>query len=231
MGINRKLSVLAGVVIFFGTAAITLNSCVHAPYVMPESQRTNDPSICFERDIQPIFISNCAKSGCHSGNRGAGGYLLDNYKHIVSKGIVPGNIAASKIWESVDMHTFSVQHMPIQSPDLTPTELDLIKRWIIAGATDSGACANTCDSTIYTFSGAIQPMMQLNCLGCHNSASSLGGSLADYASIKNAAVSGRLIGDVKHTAGYNAMPLGGIQLSDCQIAQITKWVAAGAPNN
>lgn len=231
MVIKTRFGVITGMIIFFGMVAICMYSCVHAPYVLPVAQRTNDPSICFERDILPIFISNCAKSGCHDEQSMASGYELDNYQNVVKKGIVPGNVAASKIWECVDMNIFGVTHMPMGAPDITPAELDLLRRWIVAGAADSGACNSNCDSANFTFSGAILPMIQLNCLGCHSAPGAAGGSLADYASIKNAAVSGRLIGDISHQAGYNAMPLGGLKLSDCQVAQVVKWVSAGAPHN
>jgi hypothetical protein len=53
----------------------------------------------------------------------------------------------------------------------------------------------------------------------------------DYNSVKTAAVNGRLIGDISHLAGYNAMPQNGTMLQDCQIIQVKKWVATGAPNN
>ncbi len=222
------LSILVSIV-FSGT--IIINSCSHQPYVLPMNLRTGDPTICFERDILPIFQSNCAKSGCHDAGSGKSGYKLDTYSDIISKGIVPGNPAASKIWESVSMHTFNVTFMPIDAPSLTGTELELIQRWIATGAIDSGACTITpCDTTNITYSGTIAPIMQSNCTGCHFSSSSTGGSLANYASVQNAAVNGRLIGDISHLTGYNAMPLGG-KLQDCQIIQIKKWVAAGAPNN
>jgi len=227
---HRKLGILAGLVLLFGVAAAGLHSCTHAPYVLPAAQRTNDPEICFERDILPIFISNCAKGGCHDAESRKSGYQLDNYEHIVSKGIVPGNVAASTIWESVDMHIFGVTHMPEDAPDLTAAQLDLLRRWIATGAVDSGACTSNCDSSNYTFSGAILPLTQKYCVGCHNSASAPGGSLTDYASIREAAVNGRLVGNIEHLPGYNAMPVG-LTLSVCQVAQITKWVAAGAPDN
>ncbi len=231
MEIKRKWSVILGMAIFFGAGTIAINACVHAPYVLPVAQRTFSPGVCFERDILPIFISKCGNGECHSSPRGASGYTLDNYKDIISKGIVPGNPAASKIWESVAMNTLNVQHMPINRPGLTMAELNMLRAWIAAGAVDSGDCTNNCDSTNFTYSGAILPMIQVNCLGCHSNASATGGSLADYTSIKNAAVTGRLIGDISHTPGYNAMPLGGYRLSDCQVAQVTKWVAAGALQN
>ncbi|MFI5196414.1 MAG: c-type cytochrome domain-containing protein [Chitinophagales bacterium] len=216
-------------ILFFGAIVISVNSCVHAPYVLPVNQRTNDPNICFEQDILPIFISNCAKSGCHDATSHVGGYVLDNYIDIIRKGIVPGNYAASKIYESVAWST-GESKMPIGIPSLNITQLDLLKRWIVAGAVDSGACNNICDTANFTYSGAISPLIQKYCVGCHNSTSSAGGSLADYNSVKTAAVSGRLIGDISHQAGYNAMPLG-LQLSDCQVTQVKKWVAAGALNN
>ncbi len=205
---------------------------MHAPYVLPVSLRTGDPTICFERDILPIFQSNCAKGGCHDASHGASGYVLDNYQDVIKKGIVPGNPAASKIWQSISMKIFSVTVMPKGSPSLSATDLDLIKRWIATGAIDSGACSTSnCDTTSFTYSGTIAPLMQTYCTGCHNSPSAAGGSLADYTSVKYAVVNGRLLGDIEHLPGYNAMPLGANMLDDCQITQVKKWVAAGAPNN
>ena len=211
---------------------IFTNSCTHQAYVLPASMRTGDPNICFERDVLPIFQSNCAKSGCHDGDSRKAGYKLDTYQDIVKKGIVPGNPAASKIWESISMKIFDVEVMPINAPALTASQLSVIRQWIATGAIDSGACNTTvCDTNSFTYSGAIAPIMQLYCTGCHNSPSSTGGNLSDYNDVMNAAVNGRLIGDISHLPGYNAMPQGGTMLEDCQITQIKKWVAAGAPNN
>ena len=231
MANGNRLKTAFMIVFLIGIGTLTINSCVHPPYVMPETQRASDPGICFERDVLPIFVSNCAKSGCHDAQSREKGYVLDSYQNIMKKGIVPGNVAASKIWESVAISTGEEDKMPKEAPALTAAQLDIIKRWIAAGAVDSGACSSPCDSNNFTYSGAIQPMMQLYCVGCHNSASAAGGALTDYASVKNAAVNGRLIGNISHQSGYNAMPPTGIQLSDCQVAQVKKWVDAGALNN
>ncbi len=223
--------------VFANTIAVTggtfiINSCVHQPYVLPVNMRTGDPTICFERDVLPIFQSNCAKSGCHDAGSHASDYVLDNYNDIVRKGIVPGNTAASRIWESMTIRSDEGGIMPMNAPSLSASELDVIRRWIGTGAIDSGACAtSTCDTNNFTYSGAIAPLMQSHCTGCHNSSAAAGGSLMDYASVMNAAVNGRLIGDISHLAGYNAMPSGGTILDECQITQVKKWVAAGAPNN
>ena len=230
---NWNKGVQLGLILVIVVIGFAIDSCTHQPYVMPEALRTGDPTICFETDILPIFISNCAKSGCHDQASGKGGYVLTSYSNIVKKGIIPGNVAASKIWQTIDIKKLGITTMPPNGAGLSNTDIDLLRRWIATGAIDSGgACSiSTCDSNNYTYSGAIQPLTQKYCTGCHNSASASGGSLMDYTSVMNAAVNGRLLGDIEHLSGYNAMPLGGISLSDCEIAQFKKWVAAGALNN
>jgi len=232
MKIFKKGSTVFIILTSIIVACILVNSCTHQPYVLPQMLRTGDPTICFERDVLPIFQSNCAKGGCHDAESHKGGYALDDYANIVKKGIVPGNPAASKIWESISMKIFNVEVMPVGAPHLNGAQLDVIKKWIATGAIDSGACnTTTCDTTNYSYSGVIAPLMQTYCTGCHNAPSSAGGSLTDYTSVMTAAVNGRLIGDISHMEGYNAMPLGSLMLQDCQVTQVKKWVAAGAPNN
>lgn len=226
---KKTIVILAVIAVFFAV----INSCTHPPYVLPVSERTGDPNICFERDVLPIFVSNCAKSGCHDGTSHRSGYILDNYNDIVRKGIVPGNYAASVIWQSVAIKVFNVSHMPQGASDLNATDIQTIRAWIAGGAIDSGvACSvNPCDSDSYSYGTVIAPLMQKYCIGCHNSPSAQGGSLMDYASVKEAAVNGKMIGNIEQLPGFNPMPAAGVKLSDCQIAQVRKWVAAGAPNN
>lgn len=228
--IHKKKTIVLAITTAIASSITIFNSCVHAPYVLPQSQRTGDPNICFERDILPIFQSNCAKSGCHD-SHGAGGYRLDNYQDIVRKGIVAGNPAASKIWASINYET-GENLMPKGAGRLSDADQAMIREWIATGAIDSGACSTSnCDTNNYTYSGTIAPMVQLYCTGCHNSSSAPGGSLTDFASVYQAAVFGKLLGDINHLSGYNQMPLGGNQLSSCQLTQFQKWVAAGAPDN
>ena len=228
---KKSRSLFAAIFLIAIVSLTVFHSCVHQPYVLPESQQTGDPEICFQHDILPIFQSNCAKSGCHDAASHEDGYVLDNYANIRKKGIVPGNPAASKIFKSITTET-GEDFMPRNAPALSAANVSLIRRWIQGGAIDSGACATTsCDTNSFTYSGTIAPMMQQYCTGCHNSASAPGGSLTDHASVKNAAVSGKLAGTISHTAGFSPMPQGGAKLPDCKITQVRKWVAAGAPNN
>jgi hypothetical protein len=227
---KRVLSTTLIVLLLF--VIVVINACKHQVYVMPVSERIGDSSICFERDVLPIFQSNCAKSGCHDASSARAGYVLDSYADIVKNGIMPGNPAASTIWQAIGMKAFNVSTMPPNGVSLTANDLYLIRQWIATGAIDSGACTTSnCDTTLFTYSGVVAPLMQTYCVGCHSSAASAGGSLADYNDVATAAKNGAMIGDIEHLPGYNAMPQGGNMLETCQIKQIKEWVAAGALNN
>jgi mono/diheme cytochrome c family protein len=93
-------------------------------------------------------------------------------------------------------------------------------------------CDCSCDPTKFTYSGIIQPMLNVNCVGCHKPGS-LGGNidLSKYNAVKVQVSNGKLLGSVTHASGFSPMPKGGNKLSDCQITQISNWINAGAPNN
>ena len=97
--------------------------------------------------------------------------------------------------------------------------------------------ADPCDTTNKTVSYAatVSGILVANCAttGCHDAASSQGGyDLSSYTGVHTAAITNNvLLGDIQHLSGYNPMPKSGGSLSACQIAQITKWVNQGSPNN
>lgn len=209
---------------------VIAQACTHSPYVLPESKRGPADGICFETDVLPVFQSNCAKGGCHDAASHEEGYTLTSYSTIVNKGIVPGNPAASRIYEVITIAK-GEKFMPQGSPALTAQQVSIIKQWITAGAVQGGYCSGPCDSVTVTYNATIAPIITTYCLGCHNSPSEPGGSLASYTAVKDATLSGRLMGDIMHSAGYNQMPRGGAQLDACKLAQFRRWVAIGAPEN
>lgn len=188
--------------------------------------------VCFQRDILPIFVSNCAKSGCHDVNSRKEGYVLNNYANIRSKGIKPGNANGSEIYESLIKTDIGDRMPQAPNPALTATQIAMIKKWIDEGAKNTVNCITACDPNTFTYAAVIKPIIDVNCVGCHNSSSAGGGySFSNYAGLKASVTSGRLLGTINHSGGFSAMPQGGAKLSDCKIQQITKWVNAGAPNN
>lgn len=212
----------------------TFISCKHSPYVLPVSQRTGDPSICFERDILPIFTTNCSKSGCHGGSGGEGGsWVFTSYNGITKRGVVPGNPAASRVYQVIT--DISGPKMPPKgNPSLTQAQIDLVYRWIVSGALDGTNCPSACDTGNYTYSGAIAPMMTTYCTGCHYTGAKAVGAvyLDNFNGVQAAASdSTRLLGALRHSSGYVAMPQSGTQLSDCQVTQVEKWIKNGMQND
>jgi hypothetical protein len=92
----------------------------------------------------------------------------------------------------------------------------------------------TCDTASPTFSGTVNPIIQQSCAigGCHDHPTQAGGyDYSTYTGLKLAVQNQRLIGAIKHQAGFVAMPETGPMLSDCDIEKISEWVTIGAPNN
>ncbi|QEC66742.1 hypothetical protein FRZ67_05275 [Panacibacter ginsenosidivorans] len=185
------------------------------------------PTVCFEGEVLPIFQTNCAKSGCHDATSHKEGYVFDNYKHITAKGIVPYQPHESEVYQVIA----EGEMPPKGNPKLTTEQVTLIRRWIRQGALNTKNCI-TCDTTQYTYSGTISGIFETNCIGCHSTNNASGGiDLSTYAGASVVALNGRLVGAVTHAPGYSPMPQNAPMLPDCNITQIEKWVAAGAPNN
>ena len=211
---------------FFVIAALSITfiwgmqSCQH------ESMGDPNAAICFERDILPIFNSKCAMSGCHDAGTSAEGYTLDNYKNIVSDGIVAGKPNKSEVYESI-----ADGEMPPKGyTKLSDAEKQMLYDWIADGAKNGINCAVKCDSAVSGFTAVIQPMMTKYCVGCHaypNASAQV--ELSGYIGVKNAINQG-LLKSLDHS-GYYPMPKGGAKLSDCEINQVRNWIQRGAPND
>lgn len=197
-----------------------MQSCQH------ESMGDPNAAICFERDILPIFNSKCAMSGCHDAGTSAEGYTLDNYKNIVSDGIVAGKPNKSEVYESI-----ADGEMPPKGyTKLSDAEKQMLYDWIVDGAKNAINCAVKCDSAVSGFTAVIQPMMAKYCVGCHaypNASAQV--ELSGYIGVKNAINQG-LLKSLDHS-GYYPMPKGGAKLSDCEINQVRNWIQRGAPND
>lgn len=213
----------------FGTLLISgvlltsmfLGACKHE-----NLETINGDSICFERDILPIFVSNCAMSGCHDAVTHADKYDLSNYTAIMKKGITPGNPDNSEIWEVI------VDGEMPPNGSLTREQKSYLKSWIAAGAKNGTNCVVQCDSNVYTYSGAISKIMS-NCTGCHSGANaSAQVDLSNHAGVQTVALNGRLMGSILSKVGYASMPpYGSPRLTPCQITQLNKWIGNGCKND
>jgi hypothetical protein len=94
-----------------------------------------------------------------------------------------------------------------------------------------------CD-TAHTFKLAIMPILNTNCRvsGCHIGNNAPNGVLFDtYAQVKAQLVLvnniPKLLGVIRHDAGFDPMPQGRPKLDNCSITKIKLWIDAGAQDN
>ena len=193
--------------------------------------QVEDTTVCFQRDVLPVFLSSCAMSGCHDAISRKDGYNLTTYANIIARGLVKYNSGSSKLFTVC--RGGSMPQYPISKLD--STQLSFIRRWIDMGAPNDTNCIVKCDTTIFTYSGAIAPMMKSNCNSCHSTAAASGAGggivLDNYNALLVQAQNGKLVGTISHNTGYSAMPKSGAKLTDCKITIVKKWIAAGAKNN
>ncbi len=216
---------------------VLLNACRHEVLnqgsggneIPPATSSCSPDSVYFINDIMPVISSNCTMSGCHDNITHAEGVNLTTYSKIMGY-VVAGNAGSSKLYKSI-VKTGNERMPPPPMAALTATQKALIQKWINQGAKNNN-CTGRCDTAVFTYSGAVKPIMDNKCVGCHNP-SNLGGNinLSTYDAVKNVALNGKLYGSVAQQAGYSPMPKNGFKLIDCEIKQIQKWITAGSLNN
>jgi hypothetical protein len=167
-------------------------------------------------------------SGCHNSSNHEAHYDLTNYDGIM-KGIVAKHPYQSELYNAIRGSNPSMP--PLNYPQLTKQELDYIKIWIKMGAKNSSNCSG-CDTTNFSFSGRVKPLIDSWCVGCHNSGSAGGGyDLSSYSGIVASITTSRLLGSIQHQSGFSPMPKNTNALSPCDVSAIEKWVNSGYPNN
>jgi uncharacterized membrane protein len=195
----------------------------------PPTTTCSPDTAYFINDIMPIISSNCTMSGCHDNITHAEGVNLTTYTNIM-KYVVAGNAGGSKLYKVLNKTGDERMPPPPMQP-LTAAQKALIQKWIDQGARNNN-CTGRCDTAVFTYSGAVKPIIDNKCAGCHNPANPGGNIiLSTYDAVKTVAINGKLYGSVAQQAGYSPMPKNGIKLSDCEIRQIQKWINAGSPNN
>ncbi len=191
-----------------------------------------DPdSVYFTNNILPLFISNCAKSGCHDVASHEEGIILDTYDHVINTGdIEPGRPSSGKIIDVVSSSDPDKKMPPPPNTSLNSNQINMITTWINQGALNNSC--SSCDTVNVTYSATIAPLLQTKCVGCHNAATTSGNiNLSNYIDVKTEALNGRLSGSVNHTAGFSFMPKGGAKLPQCELDELNLWIASGAPQN
>jgi uncharacterized membrane protein len=187
---------------------------------------TASDTVCFNTDVLPLYVSYCGSSGCHDASSQREGVILTDYAHIML-GIRAKQSSSSRYYTII-----GGSMPPKSSPQMTTTNIATIKKWIDQGALNT-QCTNVCDTTVFSYSGAIQTILANNCGGCHGTSPGTANVyLGTYAAAKayitaNTTLFNNAINWTSATAAMN-MPQSGKMVA-CKITQIQKWIKAGYP--
>lgn len=193
----------------------------------PSTGTTASDTVCFNTEVLPLYVSYCGSAGCHDVASHRDGVITTNYAYIMS-GISAKNVSKSEYYTVI-----GDEMPPKSSPQLTTAHIATIKKWIEQGALNTN-CTNVCDTTVFTYSGAIQTILSNNCGGCHGTKpGSANIYLGDYASVKayvsaNKSIFLNSINYLPSLAVSKRMPPAG-KMVDCKILQIQKWIDNGYP--
>ncbi|MFK7981358.1 MAG: cytochrome c [Saprospiraceae bacterium] len=187
--------------------------------------------ISFKYQVHPILVSNCAQSGCHNSKDREDGIDVETYEQVIRE-VRAGDASRSEHYKSITRNPDHKKFMPEKPRDpLLVTEIKIIEDWINQGAENTD-CQVPCNSTATSFKDNIQPLFKTYCYGCHQAGDKEGGiSMEDYGLIKELVDDGSLLGSMKHSPNFVAMPLYLDKMTDCQIGQVENWIKEGAKNN
>ncbi|WP_231943606.1 DUF1549 domain-containing protein [Aeoliella mucimassa] len=105
----------------------------------------SSPSVSFANDIQPIFAAHCY--GCHQPAKPSGNYSMTSFDRLIAIGdrgeqpVVAGKPHDSLL-VSLITPTDGQAEMPADGEPLSAAEIELITRWIAAGAMDDTPAAS-----------------------------------------------------------------------------------------
>ncbi len=194
--------------------------------MLTEENVCDSDIISFKREILPIISSSCAYAGCHDEASAQGFKILTNYDDIIHH-VVPGSPEFSSMFLTIKDDVMP----PSGLISLNNDQKWAIEKWILQGAENTD-CNLPCESLNRSYSEDIYPIIQRQCLGCHQSNNASAGiDLSTYEDIQSLAIDGSLLASIQHETGVSPMPKLAQKLTDCQIGQIQNWILEGAQNN
>lgn len=101
-------------------------------FTYPASAQSTE-EVDFARDVAPIFTEHCVR--CHLAGLEKGDFSLSTFEGLESGGHVEaGDADSSYLIELIEGTSDDPPEMPQDSPPLSPDEVDIVRKWINAGA-------------------------------------------------------------------------------------------------
>ena len=133
----------------------------------------------FNQLVRPILESTCVH--CHNADEQKGDGRLDTLEHMLKGNddgawLVPGKPEESKLYTSTLKPAADDMVMPpSKEPALAKNQQEVLKAWITAGAKWPAAVTALAVEPRIQFIRDIQPILEQNCVTCHNPDKDKGG--------------------------------------------------------
>ena len=146
----KKTFWVAGIFIIVGLSQLLIN-CGSSNTTSPDTPTPSETTISnpsFSQDIQSIFSSSCALSGCHNAAASAGlnlssGQAYANLVNVASTQdpgkmrILPNDSQNSYLVIKIEGNQSVGSRMPLNQSPLSSTRIQNIKNWINNGANNN----------------------------------------------------------------------------------------------
>jgi WD40 repeat protein len=106
----------------------------------PKEEKKEPAEVSYYKDVRPIFVVHC--QGCHQPAKAQGRFVMTSHADMLKNGesdqpgIVPGKPDLSKIVSQIAPGKDGKAAMPKGKDPLAAKDIELIKKWIAAGAKD-----------------------------------------------------------------------------------------------
>ena len=159
---HRKRKFTFACMVILSSIWVGQNACLRAA---PRGKRQLPQATSFENDIRPLLQAKCFK--CHSGAKVKGELDLSTSQGILKGGesgpvTSPGKPEESLLFEKI--HNGSMP--PDKKSRLNEAEIELVRRWILAGAKISGDDVSSNMQNSLSQHDVI-PIMLRHCTACH----------------------------------------------------------------
>lgn len=109
--------------------------------VTPDGSNGDGNLVRYENDVKPIFLTNCAKPGCHTGLFPAGDLDLSTYEGLMDS-VGPHAPVVRKFdpdssYVILKLNGDAQPQMPLNAPALPPDTIAVIYQWILEGAVNN----------------------------------------------------------------------------------------------
>ena len=196
----------------------------------------------FESDIWPIFEANCLV--CHGDKLQQNGLDLRTRKSVLKGGeagpaVQPGSAGESLLYEKVETGS-----MPMGGERLKAEEIEVIRRWIEAGALKEGQEAGPVRVAKVTERDVMVPILHVRCVACHGRRKQEGGlDVQTRASLLKGGKSGPaiILGKpdesllIKRIVAEEMPPPESLRaytvrpVTSNELEKLRQWIAAGLP--